>query len=183
MDLNLKFFGLDAQKPNDVENIAERDENESGDGKKFSQEQVNNIVAKESKKATERLFKEIGLACPAKGEQSDFLKRWAAEQSDEAIKKYDEASGELSRTRDELRAVSARYSALRRGVDSDYVEDVILLANRLVDKGEKFDEAIDKIIAKYPNMGSHEISRPTFSTFIRGEQEKSVVEQFVEAFK
>ncbi|GGB26785.1 hypothetical protein GCM10011409_00120 [Lentibacillus populi] len=128
--------------------------------KVFKQEDVNNIVAKESKKATEKLLKELGIEDfeNAKDGLAKF-KEWQDSQKTEQ-EKQSEAMQELETTNNNLSnentSLKAQISAMKQGVNAESVEDVVALAERQVSDDVTIDDAIKQIIEKYPYFGTQE---------------------------
>lgn len=124
--------------------------------KVFKQEDVNKIAAKESKKATEKLLKDLGIDDfdNAKDGLAKF-KEWQdsqkteAEKQAEALKTLESDKTSLS---NENSSLKAQISAMKQGVIAESVEDVIALSERLVDDETTIDDAIKQVIEKYPHF-------------------------------
>lgn len=128
--------------------------------KTFKQEDVNNIVAKESKKATEKILKDLGIENfeNAKEGLAKF-KEWQDSQKTEQ-QKQQEALDTLNEDKNSLlnenNGLKAQLSALKQGVNADYVEDVVALSERLVNDETSIDDAIKQVIEKYPHFAEVE---------------------------
>lgn len=157
--MRLQFFAEDKdnQEPN-LEEDTSTDKTE--EEKTFKQEDVNNIVAKESKKATEKLLKELGVDDfdNAKDGLAKF-KKWQDEQKTEQ-ELVNEKLGTLETNNNDLTSenatLKAQLSATKQGVKADYVEDVVALAERLVTDEVTIDEAIKQVVKKYPHFAETE---------------------------
>lgn len=140
--------------------------------KTFSQTDVNNLVAKESKKATEKLLKELGIDDFENAK--DGLKKfreYQESQKTEAEKKEDELNrlkNENAEFTKENGRLSATISALKSGVKAESVDDVILLAQKEVSEEVGIDEAIKKVIEKYPLFAGKEEKKETPPRFTSG---------------
>lgn len=138
----------------------------------FKQEDVNNIVAKESKKATEKLLKELGIDDfeNAKDGLAKF-KEWQESQKTEAEKQQElleNLTSEKESLSKENNSLKAQLSALKQGVIAESVEDVVALAERLVDDETTIDDAIKQVVEKYPHFAQkqeeEEEPKPLFTT-------------------
>lgn len=163
----------------------------------FTQEDVNNVVAKETKKAQEKLFKELGIEDfeNAKEGMKKF-KKWQDSQKSEVEKKDEKIEG-LEKSNAEVQAenqkLKAQISAMQKGVSSDSVEDVVTLASNLVSDDVDLDQAIDKVIEKYPHFSesgegeSSTTGKPRFSpgkhTRKTGSEPNSLAEALAQKFQ
>lgn len=139
----------------------------------FSQEEVNGLVAKESKKAQEQIFKSLGFEdIKSAKEGFEKLKAWEDSQKSESEKSAEALNAkeqELAKALSDNKTLSAQLSALKQGVNADSVDDVIALSERLVSDEVSIDDAIKQILTKYPQFGTkqeqdEEKSKPTFAT-------------------
>ena len=175
---NIKF-----RRPIMAEEIQNTDQTvESGDKKvqesteqarTFSQEEVNGLVAKESKKAQEQIFKSLGFEdIKSAKEGFEKLKAWEDSQKSESEKNAEALNAkeqELAKALSDNKTLSAQLSALKQGVNADSVDDVIALSERLVSDEVSIDDAIKQILTKYPQFGTkqeqdEEKPKPTFAT-------------------
>lgn len=112
--------------------------------KTFTQKELDDIV----KQRLDRAKKDM----PSKEELAAF-KKWKDEQktdeqkTQEAISAANKAKEEAEQ---EKKSLEAKVDCLSKGVKSEYVDDVIALALRLVDDNTTIGKAIDSVIAKYP---------------------------------
>lgn len=139
----------------------------------FSQEEVNGLVAKESKKAQEKIFKSLGFEdIKSAKEGFEKLKAWEDSQKSESEKSAEALTAkeqELAKALSDNKTLSAQLSALKQGVIADSVDDVIALSERLVSDEVSIDDAIKQILTKYPQFGTkqeqdEEKPKPTFAT-------------------
>nr|DAN17833.1 MAG TPA: Major capsid protein [Caudoviricetes sp.] len=139
----------------------------------FSQEEVNGLVAKESKKAQEQIFKSLGFEdIKSAKEGFEKLKAWEDSQKSESEKSAEALTAkeqELAKALSDNKTLSAQLSALKQGVIADSVDDVIALSERLVSDEVSIDDAIKQILTKYPQFGTkqeqdEEKPKPTFAT-------------------
>lgn len=174
--LNLQFFaeGGESGDQTPTEQSGGQ-ENETGtatekaEEKLFRQEDVNNIVAREAKKAQEKLLKELGIDDfeNAKDGLAKF-REWQESQKTEQEKQQEKLQ-ELQTSNETLANenanLKAQISAMKVGVKAESVEDVIALAERLVNDETTIDDAIKQVIEKYPQFAQdEEEQKPNFTT-------------------
>jgi hypothetical protein len=145
--------------------------------KMLSQSDVSNLVAKETKKAQEKLLKQLGIEDfnSAKDGLSKF-REWQESQKTEAQKQAEQ----LQQTESNFKAVSeentslkAQLSALKVGVNADSVEDVVTLAKTMVTDELTIDDAIAKVVEKYPHFkGEVEQQQQPNIKFTTGQHQK-----------
>ncbi|PWU66573.1 hypothetical protein [Gracilibacillus dipsosauri] len=143
---------------------------ETVEEKVFKQEDVNNIVAKETKKVQEKILKGLGIEDfeNAKEGMKQF-KEWQESQKTEAQRQQEQFEA-LSKEKESLtsknQSLEAQLSALKQGVNSDSVEDVVALAERLVNDDVTMDDAIKQVVEKYPHFAGgveEEEPKPSFT--------------------
>lgn len=135
------------------------------DPKTFSQDDVSAIAAREAKKAQEKILKELGIEDfeNAKDGLGKF-REWQDSQKTEAQKQADA----LAKTQADYEALQkdnanlkAETAALKKNVNPDSISDVITLANNLVSEDVTIDDAIGKVLEKYPHFGKVEETPPS----------------------
>ena len=138
--------------------------------KTFTQEEVNGLVTKESRKAQEKIFKDLGFEdFKSAKEGLQQLKEWKDSQKSEAEKQSEALAAkekELEVALSSQRLLEAKLSALTLGVNAESVDDVITLSNRLVSDDVSIEDAIGQVLQKYPQFGrveQVEEKKPTFS--------------------
>jgi hypothetical protein len=142
-----------------------------GEVKTFTQDDVNNIVAKEAKKAQEKLLKQLGIEdFNSAKEGLQKFKEWQESQKTEAQKQAErlqELENNFNTVNEENASLKAQIAAMKAGVHADYVEDVVILAQRLVNDDTTIDDAIAKVVEKYPHFKEaqqqHQDPKPQFS--------------------
>src|SRR5690554_2681903 len=182
LPLNLQFFAeggeVGDQAPVNEPGGQEQTEQtgtapEKAEEKIFRQEDVNNIVAREVKKTQEKLLKELGIDDfeNAKEGLAKF-REWQESQKTEQEKLQET----LQKTQTDNEALAnenanlkAQLAALKQGVKADSLEDVIALAERLVNDETTIDDAIKQVIEKYPNFAENvseeeQEQKPKFTT-------------------
>lgn len=146
---------------------------EKAEEKLFRQEDVNNIVAREAKKAQEKLLKELGIDDFDNAKEGlQKFREWQESQKTEQ-EKLQESVQKLTQDNETLASenasLKAQLSALKQGVKADSVEDVIALAERLVNDETTIDDAIKQVIEKYPHFAENvseeeQEQKPKFTT-------------------
>jgi hypothetical protein len=141
--------------------------------KTFTQEDVNNIVAREVKKTQEKLLKQLGIDdFNSAKEGLQKFREWQESQKTEAQKQAErlqQLEQQFNAVQQEKENLMAQLAAVKAGVHADFVEDVIVLAQRLVNEDTTIDDAIAKVIEKYPHFKEapqqqDEPPKPQFST-------------------
>jgi hypothetical protein len=177
--------------PDPADDPEDKDKKEE---KTFKQEDVNKIAAREAKKATEKLLKELGVKNITSAKQGlEEFRKMQDDQKSDAQKAADKArdleikNGELLTKAETL---EAKLSALSKGVKADSTDDVITLAKNLVDEDTNMDDAIDQVVEKYPQFKAEqkeekkEKKKPKFSEGDhKGGGKPDEKEQWSSAFK
>jgi len=179
LPLNLQFFAEDGEggdqaptnEPGEQEQTNETgtDSQKQSEEKTFRQEDVNNIVAREAKKAQEKLLKELGIDDFDNAKEGlQKFREWQESQKTEQEKQQEKLQ-ELQTNNETLASenanLKAQISAMKVGVKAESVEDVIALAERLVNDETTIDDAIKQVIEKYPQFAQdEEEQKPNFTT-------------------
>src|SRR5690606_34140404 len=179
LPLNLQFFAEGGEsgdqapvnEPGGQEQTEQTvtDTEQKSEEKLFRQEDVNNIVAREAKKAQEKLLKELGIDDfenakdgLAKFREWQESQKTEQEKLQETLQKFQADNETLASENANLKA---QLAAMKQGVKADSVEDVIALAERLVNEETTIDDAIKQVIEKYPQFAqSEEEQKPNFTT-------------------
>lgn len=159
--------------------------------KTFTQDELNNIAAKEAKKAQEKIFKELGLDFENAKEGMKAFKDWSESQKTEQQKQADrlkDLEKNYSSASEENTSLKAQLSALKANVKAESVEDVVTLAKTMVSEDLDIDGAIAKVVEKYPHFAQkveeqHEEKKPSFSTGQHQKKPESDTEKWLNAFK
>lgn len=178
LKLNLQHFAEETPPADDETNKQtepagdpEDDKGTSGTGadkqpgeRTFNQEEVNNIATKESRKATEKILKDLGIEDFDNAKEGlQKFREWQDSQKTEAEKlqgDYDKAQQTLQEKETENRTLKAQMSAMKQNVNGDYVEDVVALAERQVTDDVSIDDAIKSVVEKYPHFLEAKESEP-----------------------
>lgn len=160
--------------------------------KTFSQDDVNNVAAKEAKKAQEKLLKQLGIDDfdNAKDGMAKF-KEWQESQKTEQqkqVERLQELETNYSTASEENAGLKAQISAMKAGVKADSVEDVVVLAQRLVNDDTDMDTAIKQVVERYPQFGAEQQKeegppKPTFSNGDHQKKSETEADKWAAAFK
>lgn len=126
--------------------------------KTFTQAEMDKVIA-------DRLAREKAKL-PTKEELAAF-KKWRDENKTAEEKTADEikAANEAKSAAEQKAAqLEAKYTAMTKGVKSDAVDDVIALALGKVSETVTLEQAIDGVIAKYPQFSGAVPAAPGITT-------------------
>lgn len=154
-----------------VEEVLEQqEEQEEQEEPTLKQSDVNNLVAKESKKAQEKLLKQLGVEDfnnakegLAKFKEWQESQKTEAEKQVEALEQTNKALQEVAQAKKQL---EYKLVAFEVGVNKESLEDALILAERLVNDEIDITTALQKVVEKYPQFGAtkQESPKPTFSS-------------------
>lgn len=164
---------------------------QQAEARTFSQEDVNNIVAREVKKAQEKLFRELGIEdFNSAKEGLQKFREWQESQKTEAEKQAErlkELETNYQNVSSENETLKAQLSALKAGVNPDSVQDVVILAKAMVNEDVDMDQAIQKVLEKYPHFKAQQEpqqeQKPTFTTGQHSKQPQTELDKWLSAFK
>ncbi len=176
LNLNLQFFAeetsMDQTKETTQETSQEttQETTQNTEEPTLKQSDVNNLIAKETKKAQEKLLKQLGVEDfnNAKEGLAKF-KEWQESQKTEAEKQAEQleatnkALQEAAQAKQEL---EYKLAALEVGVNKDSLEDALVLAQRYVNDETDITTALTKVVEKYPHFGAtkQESPKPNFAS-------------------
>lgn len=124
--------------------------------KTFTQEDVNAIAAKEAKRATEKILKQLGVTdfTTAKEGLAKYQEILDSQKTD--AQKAAEKAQELEQQNNTLltakETLEAELAALKSDVNPEFVNDVVVLAKNLLNDDTDMNAAIQKVVEKYPNF-------------------------------
>ena len=164
----------------------------------FTQEDVNNIVARETKKVQEKILKQLGVEdFNTAKEGIEKFREWQESQKTEQERQQEQ----LNKLKQDYESVVAekeklvaQVSAMKAGVRADSVEDVVVLANALVNDEVTIDEAIKQVVTKYPHFLAQQQQeedqqqqsgreKPKFSNGQHQKAPESEIDKWLNAFK
>ena len=128
------------------------DNTSSDDGKTFTQDDVNRMMAKEKKQGRSSAFNELGID-PSNEKMVKAAKAFFSKLSDNDDADDDGSDDSKSSELEyELVMANAKIAAMKQGVNPQYVDDVVtLVSNRMKqDESMKLDTAIGELKKKYP---------------------------------
>ena len=149
------------------EGAPEEGEGKGEEAKTFTQEELDKIV----NERVDRSKKDQ----PSKEELEDF-KQWQESQKTEEEKKNEAlTNAETARVAAEERALLAetKVTCLSKGVVATSIDDVVILAKAMVNDDLTMEQAIDKVLEKYPSFkGEKEQQEQNQNGFIIGANNK-----------
>lgn len=166
-----------------------------GSEKMLTQREVNDLIARETRKAQEKLLKQLGVKDlkSAKDGLEKFRQMQEEQMSEQErialrAKELEQEKEQLST---QVSTLNAQLAALKADVNPDSLDDVIVLANALVDENTDVEAAINKVLEKYPHFKkqqpepqtTEEDKKPKFSTGKHKTETKSELDKWLEAFK
>ena len=145
-----------AEELNNNEQQNNEQNHEESQGKTFTQDQVNSMIAAEKRKNTSSFFKNLGFesedAAKAfvekyKGEEeknkTDLVKAQEAQKKAEA-----EKAAEAAKAQD----LQYRFDAMAEGCDAKSAPDVVVLAKAKMSDDKDFATALKEVKEQYPAM-------------------------------
>lgn len=147
----------------------QQNQNQQQDGKNYTQAQINAMMANEKRTARQALLKELGF--DVKDDQS-FTDTLAGikktldagktqQQLDQEAKNKAEGEAKDATARAEL--AEMKVSALTAGVNPKQLDDMIILAQAKIAKGQTADQAFADLKKDYPDAFGAEASGGTGS--------------------
>ena len=153
--------------PSGDEGDPEAGEGRGEEAKTFTQEELDKIV----KERVARAKKDQ----PSK-EELEAFKQWQESQKTEEEKKNEAlTNAETARVAAEERALLAetKVTCLSKGVVATSIDDVVILAKAMVNDDLTMEQAIDKVLEKYPSFkGEKEQQEQNQNGFIIGANNK-----------
>mgnify|MGYP001259425758 CR=1 FL=1 len=190
--LDLQFFADDGGDGGDPDNSGGNPDNSGGshegsggnpedrDVKTFTQEDVNNIAAKEAKKAQEKILKQLGIEDFERAKEGmQRFREWQDQQKTEAERQAErlkELESKYEQATKQNEIYQGQLLALKAGVLPDNVEDVVALAKSKVSEDVDMEEAISQIVEKYPHFKGEEEKKSSFSTGNHGDNSDGLSE-------
>jgi len=102
------------------------------------------------------------------------------------LQALEKEKGSLSEENERLKA---QLSALKAGVQADSVEDVVVLARNYLSDDVDMDQAIQKVLEKYPHFKAQQQQdgqqpqKPMFSTGQHSKENQTELDKWLNAFK
>ncbi|AZS49212.1 hypothetical protein BpsS140_00019 [Bacillus phage vB_BpsS-140] len=122
--------------------------------KSYTQDDVNSLMTKTERKAQEKLLRKLGVENFDNAKDGlEKYRDWQESQKTEAQKLQDSHTAleqERNTAMQELGVYKTQVAVLKAGINADSVEDVVALADRLVNDDTTIEEAISQVIEKYP---------------------------------
>ena len=193
------------QQHQDQEKHEQTDQDQQGSGdpnpsdktgdedKSFTQDQVNGIVAKENRKFQEKLLNQLGVEnFDNTKEGIEKYQEWQQQQLTEQQRleqQQQKLQDQVNAKDEENASLKAQISAMSKGVNGEYLSDVITLAKSYVTDDTDLEQALDQVIKKFPHFSNventqHDGHKPRFTD---GNHQSrgglSEAEKFLQGFK
>lgn len=139
---------------------------EKNQEKTFTQKELNDIVAKQTKEAQEKLLKKAGFTDfeNAKEGMAKFIE-WQESQKTEAQKQqeaYEQAQALLNAEKQRAQSLETQLLAIKLGVDNESFDDFIVLSKAKVNDNITLEQAMQETLEKYPHFkGVTKIASPS----------------------
>lgn len=127
-------------------------------GKQYTQEQIKTMMANEKRTARQALLKELGFEVSDDKSYKDTVagikKTLDAGKTQQQLDQEARKNAETAQKDAENKAarLTMEVAALKAGVNPEYVEDVITLAQSRVTETETVDKVLEGFKTKYPNF-------------------------------
>lgn len=155
LNLSLQQFAEETPEPElNTDEKSEQTEQE----KTFTQQDVNNIVARETKSTVERLLKEAGISDGSDYKRSlTEFKKWQDSQKSElelATEKITQAEAKATEAEKQMQEMRNQVEALSKGIPQNRIAQYIKLAEVYKDDDTEFTDALDKALQEFPLMNN-----------------------------
>ncbi|CAW92163.1 hypothetical protein [Streptococcus equi] len=139
-------------------------ENSQSENKTFTQDDLTRVGTKEHSKGYNKALKELGFDDADSAQEAlKAYRDWQESQKSEAEKQAEVLAAkdkELEEALANNKALNAKLAAMSLGVNVDSIDDVIALSERLVTDEISIDDAIKKVLDKYPHFGQVQDKAP-----------------------
>ncbi|MPW25954.1 hypothetical protein GC105_09140 [Alkalibaculum sp. M08DMB] len=151
--MNIQLFAEDKTDP-DPPAGGSGESSKQEDTKTFTQDDVNNVVARESKAAVEKLLKEAGIAPEGDYKASmQAFKEWQDSQKTELEKVTGNLTTlEQAKAEAEAKAtlLEQKFKAVSKGIPADKAHKYIKLAEAYMDDKTDFEKALGLALKDFP---------------------------------
>lgn len=133
-----------------------KDEGGSKDEPKFTQEQVNGIVASEKKKNLAAAYKDLGFEDAESAKA--FIEKYKQKEEDEKddLQKEKEAREKAEKEKaskdNEVALLQNKLTAIQKGCDPNSADDIVTLAMKRVNDDTNFEAALEEVKKQFPSM-------------------------------
>lgn len=142
---------------------------QASEGKSYTQDQINSMMANEKRTARNALLKELGFTVSDDQSYTDTIagikKTLDAGKTQQQLDKEakDKAEGEAKDANSRAAIAEMKVAALTAGVKPDRLNDMIILAQAKIAGGQKADQAFTELKKNYPDAFGVESSGGTGS--------------------
>lgn len=150
MKLSLQHFAEEKAQEPEKNTDTKSEQTEA----RFTQQDVNNIVARETKSTVERLLKEAGISDGSDYKRSlTEFKKWQDSQKSElelATEKITQAEAKATEAEKQIQEMRNQVEALSKGIPQNRITQYIKLAEVYKDDNTEFSDALDKALQEFP---------------------------------
>lgn len=157
--------------------------NQQQEGKSYTQEQLNSMMANEKRTARQALLKELGLEYKDdegfKTQMSNIKKTLDAGKTQQQLDAEAKKAAEAARDEANAKAtqLEMKVAALSAGVNPDYLDDIITLAVPKVTEEKPIAKVLEELKTKYPTMFGEVQKNTGTGGSTRGSARKSTEEE------
>lgn len=158
LPMNLQLFADEAVETTEATETTETTQEETAEEtKSYTQAELNALFTERAKRAKQDTLKELGI-----GDVDRFKEQLTAfNEHKESLKTEQEKQAEVLALKEqeyaELQAekqqLTTKLAMLTKGVNNEALDDVAVLAERLVSDDVTIEQAIDQVLEKYPQFG------------------------------
>ena len=158
------------------QNTQNNQNNQQQEGKSYTQEQLNSMMANEKRTARQAILKELGLEYK---DDKDFKTQMAAiKKTLDAGKTQQQLDAEAKKAADaKATQLEMKVAALSAGVNPDCVDDIITLAAPKVTEEKPITKVLEELKTKYPSMFGETQKNTGTGGSTRGSSRKSTNEE------
>lgn len=158
--INLQLFAESGEEGEGTEGSKGPDSGEATktppEGKTFTQEEVNALMAKEKNQGKLSILKELGVddAKSAKDALAKY-KEYLDSQKTEAEKLADTLKGEQaakSAAEQKAQQLERKFDVIAAGAPADKADDIVILATAKVTEAKDFKTALEEVKTAYPQL-------------------------------
>lgn len=146
----------DPNQQNTQNNQNNQQQNNQQQSTQYTQEQINTMMANEKRTARQALLKSLGIELKEGEKYEDAIKRvkGTLDAGKTQAQRDAEAKAAAETAKDEAEAkatkLEMKVAALAAGVNPDYLDDVIVLAQAKVSETNTVDKVMEEFKTKYP---------------------------------
>lgn len=176
-DENFMSDELKDQVPTNNQDRTDDPADNPGDEKQLPQSQVNALIAKEAKKAQEKLLRQLGVEDI--NNAKDALEKYKSLQDEQKteLQRAQDLAASATKEKDSLttqiESLTAEIAAMKLGVLGENTADVVALAKNYLSDDVDLQAAIANVVEKYPHFKGEKTEQDQDTpTFTKGTHQK-----------